>query len=287
MGPRASAAGVVVVAAVVLSGCSGNTATDRGAAASPPTPSTVGGAAEGSSAGVVERPLLLSFTSGAGADGVFSQVWNSGAADLDVTVESWGGGRLETAGSFVGRGARFPAFSRTDPSYAVVRVTNGGPVDALSPGDADFVYGVDVRIDDVTTGSPGDDGDNLLQRGLFEQHAQYKLQVDGGRPTCRVAGLEGEVIASLDLVLEPGQWYRLRCTREANVVGVWAVRLVDGQPASGWVRGAQQGGTGTLVMPPETPLTVGGKLSHEGELMPSSTDQFNGVMDRVYLRILD
>jgi hypothetical protein len=277
----------VLLAAVALTGCSPDTAVDRGGAATAPSPSTASSATEGATPAVVERPLLLSFASGAGADGVFTQVWNSGSADLDVTVETWGGGRLETAGSFAGRGARFPAFSRTDPAYAVLRVTNRGAVDALSPGDADFVYGVDVRIDDVTTGSPGDDGDNVLQRGLFEQHAQYKLQVDGGRPTCRVAGLEGDVIASLDLVLEPGQWYRLRCTREANLVGVAAVRLVDGQPASGWVKAAQQGDTGVLVMPPETPLTVGGKLSHEGDLMPSSTDQFNGVMDRVYLRVLD
>ncbi len=179
---------------------------------------------------------------------------------------------------------RFPAFSATNPGFAILSVVNKGEDDSMSPADEDFSIGADFSIDRVSTGTPADDGDNLFQRGLYEGSSQYKIQIDDGRPSCRIAGLTGEVIVTAKARVTPGTWYRVRCTRHVNTVTLDVGKIPDTGPSSGRPI-SQSAPIGTVIMPPQTPLSVGGKLAEDGTILPASTDQFNGSVDRVLYRV--
>lgn len=228
----------------------------------------------------VERVLMLHFRRG---DDGGLDVSNSWDARVKVATATWGDGDVRAVKSQFGRAAAFPSFARKDAGYAVLSVTNAGVRDALSPGESDFAFGADVYMDKETTGSPADNGDNVLQRGLFEGAAQYKLQVDGGRPSCRVVGLKGDVIVKMDKKLAPESWYRIRCTRRPTYLRLEVTLLTENGPVD-WTPVTRQGLTGAVVLPRHTALAIGGKLAEDGTVIPSSTDQFNGRLDRVFLR---
>jgi hypothetical protein len=67
-------------------------------------------------------------------------------------------------------------------------VENEGATDVLEARLGDFRFGAAFRLDAVSQGSRADNGDNLVQRGLSGDPAQYKLQLDGRVPACRVQG---------------------------------------------------------------------------------------------------
>jgi hypothetical protein len=120
-----------------------------------------------------------------------------------------GAGR-DGAGS--NRAVRFPAHSAaTDAPRAVVRVVPEGP-DALDPGTGRFESGADVVLDATSeSGAVGstDNGDNLVQRGLFDDLSQYKVQLDARRPSCRVKGSAGTVFVTASMSV-PGPPARRR-----------------------------------------------------------------------------
>lgn len=233
-----------------------------------------------------EQVMLLYFQRGRGAGGVLDRVENAGEADLVVGQSTYGGGAVRSVPALYGQGARFPAYADSGAEFAMLRVENAGVSDALSPGERDFSFGADVYMDDVTSGSATDDGDNLIQRGHFEGATQYKLQFDGGRPSCRVEGLAGEVIVEAERALEPEEWYRVRCTRRETYLRL-EVSVLTEEGIDDWVTASRLGRTGPVVMPRSTALSVGGKLAEDGSVIPASTDQFNGVVDRVFLRYYD
>jgi len=215
---------------------------------------------------------------------------NHGDAGLQVTIVSADGGQVVSAAGRTpgdGQSARFPAFDPTDPAArAVVRVTNTEASDRLNPGDGRFEFGTDLTLDaasaDVSPESI-DNGDNAVQRGLYGDVTQYKLELDRRQPACRIKGRAGELRAVAPLLVEPDRWYRVSCKREdATVtVTVWQWNA-DGTmtPRSGTASGP----TGDLTpASPAVPLSVGGKL--EGNSLVSATDQFNGRLDTTYLAI--
>ena len=147
-------------------------------------------------------------------------------------------------------------------------------------------------LDEQTTGSAADNGDNLIARGLFEGAAQYKIQVDDGFLSCRVAGLEGEVMVKARERVQPGEWYRARCTRHVNTVTLDVGKLDESQDPDNrgeldWVSASGTGTTGAVLMASTVPMAVGGKLSGNGKIFPVTTDQFNGSVDRVVYRLLN
>src|SRR5215211_2772628 len=80
---------------------------------------------------------------------------------------------------------RFPAFSAEREAPRLVLVLNPiGASDLLNPGGQDFSFGADLRLNDASSGKGDDNGDNVLQRGLFSDANQYKLQVDKRVPSC-------------------------------------------------------------------------------------------------------
>lgn len=214
----------------------------------------------------------------------------SDAVVADVASRNGGAAqRVDRDATTGDRAARFPAHD-PDPTAprAVVRVVPAaGAGDPLDPGTERFSFGADVAMDEVTA-TPGDgsidDGDNLVQRGLFNAGSQYKLQVDSRRPSCRVQGADGAVFLRSAVTLTPGDWYRMRCERDSDTVTLMVALLDGDEIVDLWITTAE-GPTGDMTPAnPATPLSVGGKLNATGTVT-GDTDQLNGLIDDAWLRI--
>jgi hypothetical protein len=175
---------------------------------------------------------------------------------------------------------RLPAYRASDPRFAVLSVTDQGGANDLAPDLEAFRFGADFALDAQHEGGSADNGNNLVQRGLFGEAAQYKLDVDGGRPGCRVKGTDGVVSVRSSRPVRAGTWYRAWCTRDGSTVTLRVLRLGD---RALWTYRAH-GATGRVVGPAGTALSVGGKLDAPDRISASS-DQFNGVVDNAFLNI--
>lgn len=155
------------------------------------------------------------------------------------------------------------------PTVLVVR--GGGTVGGRGP----LTLVADVRRDP----GPDEDGDNVAQRGLWESGGQVKLQLDGGVPSCVVAGSDGRVVAADDAPVVPGVWYRLICSRVDGVVTLVVHRLDTGERTTA----RAVGDLGAVVLPAAVPLSVGGKVNPGGRLV-TGPDPFAGAVAGVELR---
>jgi hypothetical protein len=239
-------------------------------------------------AGQRERAIGLHFSHTKHGQPV-ETVENSGDLPVYTRVVSTNDGQLIAVPSPFGTGVQTPPFAETSPKFAILAVFNKGSDDLLSPGEQDFIFGADFSIDPVTTGAIVDDGDNLVARGLFESAGQYKLQVDNGKLSCRVAGLRGEVFMKAPVRLEPGEWYRARCLREGDTVSLAVAPITAGETIEDddWSRTKKTGPIGDVLMASTVPLAIGGKLAPDGRMFSTTTDQFNGKFDRVVYRLLN
>jgi len=233
-----------------------------------------------------QSALVLTFEDDPGVGDVLTSLVNSGTASVSVrTVTSGDGAAVGRAGYPDGGAVRLPAYSASDPGYAIVSVTNRGDGDPFSPGPDSFSFGADFSLDAESSGTDADNGDNLLQRGLYDATGQYKIQLDGGRPSCRVMGSAGGVSVKASTRVVPGRWYRVWCTRRGDTVTLeLGVVRTDGSVSFGSV--SDDAEIGSVLLPRRTPLSVGGKLNADGTLTRSATDQFNGSVDRVFYRLL-
>jgi hypothetical protein len=224
------------------------------------------------------------------SDGTFTNPLNSGSAELSVEVQAIDGGELvrrdrASAGNGAARTPRHDAAA--DAPRAVVDVVDQTGPDNLDPARRGFTFGAYFKLDATSEeAQPGssDNGDNLVQRGLYNAAAQYKLQVDHHQVLCRIKGRAGAVAASTAVPIHSGVWYRARCTRSHHTVTV----SVTSRNANGDRTHTRTTATGpTGVVSPEVrsvPLSIGGKLSPDGSIT-GSTDQFNGHIDNVVVRI--
>lgn len=215
------------------------------------------------------------------------EIDQDGSAAVDVAVATMnGGGVITEAGPSGGTAFEFPAYD--DPSLgrrAVIRVVNAGREDLLEPEGADFEFGAEFRRDDISTGDRTDNGDNLIQRGLFGDGAQYKIDIDKETPACRIEGADGVIQVRASIEVLPGKWYAVRCARRGAEVELTVMEYAAG----GWSRrsvDSQSGAIGTISWDePELPLSVGGKLTRVGEVVERASDQFNGAIANPYLSI--
>jgi hypothetical protein len=237
-----------------------------------------------------EQLVLLDFDDGATPVGaILPTVPNSGTAVVHDELVTVGGGRVRRVeGLDGGYAARFPAFDEGDPAGALLLLRPLGERDVLSPGNADFGLGADVMLDAQTAShdeASTDVGDIVLQRGFALDPVQLKLQVDGGRPSCRVAGAGGEAVAKADATLDPDRWYRVACERRGDELTIRWQALDDAEdPGTTTTVTAR---TGSVDFPRGVPMTVGGKSDQDGRAVLSSSDQFNGALDNVWFDVLD
>lgn len=202
-----------------------------------------------------------------------------GSIPVVVGVSRLDGGQLRVGPNlWGGKGLRFPAYDgRTAPPRAIVRVTHEARSgDPFAPRSNDFEFSIYFKKDANSAGTAVDDGDNLMQRGLASEPAQYKLEVDRDRPSCTIKGDRGQVIVTSSVTVNPALWYQARCSRTGSTVQL-VVREHREDGSVRTVKSTRSGTIGSLIWPRgETPIAIGGKLAYNGAVIRSATDQFNG-----------
>lgn len=229
---------------------------------------------------------------GTPAGAQLTTVTSDGTSAVDVVLLTSKGGTVVARSTTAtgGMSADFPAYDGSRGGVrAVVVATNRGATDALTPGAGPFTFGSDFKLDSVNRGTSYDNGNNLVQRGLYSDTSQYKLQVDSGKASCRVAGDRGALMVTSSVRIVAGSWYRVTCSREEVATGDRvAIRVLalaaDGTRGAVTTSTSAAGTIGTLSFALGTPLSVGGKLVSAGAIADSA-DQFNGVVDNVRLDI--
>ena len=205
----------------------------------------------------------------------------TGDTTVGISVAALSGGSTKVVAgpdSALPRAVQFPAYVRSGTyPRAVVRLaqTSG---DALSPGSSDFEYGAVFRLNALSSGRSIDNGNNLFQRGLYADRAQFKLQIDHGYPSCLVKGSAGRVFAKSSVKVTPDTWYRATCSRVGSRVTVAVTRY----GAATTVTKGVSGSSGTLTFGSSVRASIGGKLTSSGAVV-SSTDQFNGAVARAWV----
>lgn len=191
-----------------------------------------------------------------------------------------------SAGCFLDEIAQVPACVVAEDA-AIARVTGDGPAisfpspgegtavlkiaaaDRFNPGGRDFAVEVLVRLD------PGErtHGENVIQKGHYSGHGQWKVQVDEGLPSCRIAGRrDGRRVAAIALgpSIEGAGWVRLRCER---VAGRLSLTVGDRAPVYAPNNAA-------MDIANDDELTIGGRLPGAPD-----NDQFHGDVDGVRLEL--
>ena len=227
--------------------------------------------------------LFLDFN---GRTGATPNLYSSGTAPVTTAIASSEGGTIVgVKHPGAGRAARFEPFDDEAPAeLAVLVIRPDGDDDPFAPGGDPFSFGAAFRLDRQSQGSDVDDGNNLIQRGLFDDDAQYKLQIDDQRISCRVTGSAGSVLVQATSDLRTARWHRTRCTRKDRTVVLRLVRRTsDGVVRHRW---SGSGDIGDLAFTGAPPLAVGGKINNAGDVVESSSDQFNGRVDNVFFRRL-
>jgi hypothetical protein len=185
----------------------------------------------------------------------------------DLSPVARHGGAITTVAHAGGSALAFPPPCPTEPCprIALRAVTSGD----LNPGSRPLRYGASVRLAANETTK----GENVLQKGYSARGSQYKLQIDGaaGRPSCvLVDDRRPQIHLAMSTVsAADGRWHTLECRR----AGASLTILVDGVR-----RGATVVPAG-LTVRNGIPLSVGGKGSF------ADNDQFQGMLDEVWVSI--
>ncbi|TDU87105.1 laminin G domain protein [Kribbella voronezhensis] len=221
--------------------------------------------------------LLITFDDQEQGSAAGRDIIGEGSAAAEISLLS----RNKQKATFVaghqgGIALRTPPYSgESSGSFSALRIE---PEEWLSPGLSDFTFGADVRLDAKSNGTAIDNGDNVMQRGLYADAAQYKIQVDKHHASCVIRGTDGAVVVKSKALLTSSKWYRLTCHRSDKTVKLTVQNLETNQPPETLEK---TGPIGTLDMIGSEPLSVGAKIGEDGEIIGSSTDQFNGLLDNI------
>ncbi|MEU4559365.1 LamG-like jellyroll fold domain-containing protein [Actinoplanes sp. NPDC023936] len=184
-----------------------------------------------------------------------------------LRVLSFGGGRVRPVAHGPGNALAFPG-KCTDTACPHVVLQSTTSAD-LNPGSRDLSYGADVLLPPGQTST----GQNVLQKGYSRTSSQYKLQIDGaaGHPSCVLVDEFRPTIriARSRISTADGRWHRIRCQRTGDRLDIY----VDGVPY-GWTSVPA-----ALSVRNNRPLSIGAKGAYR------DNDQFNGVLDNVWVRI--
>ena len=247
-----------------------------------PSCGTAAGAESDGTAGATtvappDPQLLLTFDDQEPGSAVGRDIQGEGSAAAEVSLLGLGKQKAAFGKGRQGSIAlRMPAYSGTaGGSFSALRIE---PEEWLSPGLSDFTFGADIKLDALSNGTAIDNGDNVMQRGLYADAAQYKIQVDKHHASCVVRGADGAVVVKSKALLNPSKWYRLTCHRSDKTVKLMVQDLDSIQQPEATEK---TGPIGSLDMIGSEPLSVGAKIGDDGEIIGSSTDQFNGWLDNI------
>ena len=221
------------------------------------------GAAVGPSAHASTRPVSAAWYTFDGARPLADLSGNG----RDLTPVSRHGGTFTAVAHGAGSALAFPPPCATEPCPRIaLRALHAG---GLNPGRRPIRYGASVRLsaDDTTKGQ------NVLQKGYSARGSQYKLQIDGwaGRPSCvLVDDLRPEIHVAVSAVtVADDRWHTLECRRAGDRLTI----LVDG------VR------RGSALVPADLSVRNGIPFSVGGKGVGADNDQFQGILDEVWVEI--
>lgn len=251
---------VAIAAAAVLAA----TATGTGAVAAP----SPGGEVRLRYTGALLDPATVADSSGEARHGVIST--GGGGA---VTSEPGPDGD-----AFL----RFPGGSCTVTLPCPQAIVTPSATDELRPGAARFTYGADIRL---TEPPPAEAGMNVFQFGAAgDGLSQWKLQVDGGRPSCRWSDGTTAVLLPAggeDFTLAVGRWYRVSCWRLSGKA--FMIRVDDPEVGAPVVPpGVAVARMGGIL--PAGQAVIGGKRIRATQ-SDVDTDQFHGDLDNITYRV--
>lgn len=204
---------------------------------------------------------------------------NRGASSIGFEVLSLGGGSVGVVDDGKGgRALRLPSHGGAARAY--LATTKTSDLAGLTPRWRDFAFSARFNLDQTSSGSASDNGDNLIQRGLWNTTGQYKIELDRSRVTCRVKGAAGAVQVTNPKVIQRGQWHTARCERSGGKITV-----VVTSPNGERVKASRTGKIGDVAFPQHIKLSAGGKVGGDGKPLASASDQFNGAIDNIHVRV--
>jgi hypothetical protein len=184
-----------------------------------------------------------------------------------LRVVSAQGGRVRPVAHGRGTAIAFPGKCTTQVCPHVA-LQSGDSAD-LNPGTRDIAFGADVLLTPGQTGP----GQNVVQKGYSATSSQYKLQIDGaaGHPSCVLVDVRRPAIRMVRsaVTIADSNWHRVRCQRVGTRLEVYVDNVLRGRttvPAD-------------LNVYNDLPLSIGAKGAYR------DNDQFNGVLDNVWVRI--
>jgi hypothetical protein len=248
----------------------------------------------GSAPSTTEGPeIRITFVGSPGTPLEAAGVHVAGNVSTSTELASTHGGRLVArtvdAPGVETVAAEFPALDAAPgaPASAVL-VRSVGTDDRLDPGTRDFAFGADVQLAETSESAvvgSSDNGNNVVQKGLYLDSSQYKLQIDHGFASCRVAGSEGDLSVKSQVRIEPGEWYRLACARSEDGVTI-SIAELDSADGEALDRQVVHGDSGNVdILERSRYLSVGAKIQADGTIPTSTTDQFNGLIAAVFVEI--
>jgi hypothetical protein len=177
------------------------------------------------------------------------------------------GGRTRTVNHGPGKALAFPR-KCGKPKCARV-VLQAGSAEDLNPGTAPIVFGASVRLSRKQTTK----GQNVVQKGYSAGGSQYKLQIDGaaGKPSCAMVGDLSPRIHRVrsSVTVADRRWHTVECRRVGTLLGIF----VDGVPR------------GAVAVPQELSVTNSAPLSLGGKGGYQNNDQFQGILDDVWVAV--
>lgn len=217
---------------------------------------------------------------------------NLSAAKLGVTkpgvvVESLvaGGAKTTYGAGASGAGLVLPTHAQTKAGQRMILVMRPvSSADPLNPGSRSFDFGADIKLESRSGDNAGDNGDNVLQRGLYGDYSQFKLQVDKRVPSCTVKSGPTRLFVKSKVKLGNG-WHRVGCSYRSGKLSLSVAGITGTTVAAAKVT-TVAGTVKPLSFGLKTPVSVGGKFGANGKIVISNPDQFNGVLDNIYLDVL-
>ncbi|MDI6100469.1 LamG domain-containing protein [Actinoplanes sp. NEAU-A12] len=212
-------------------------------------------------------PPVVEMTAHYGFNGRSGSIIDESGNGHTLRVLSFQGGRVRAVAHGPGTALAFPG-KCTDRVCPHVALQSGDSAD-LNPGTRDIAFGADVLL------APGQtsQGQNVLQKGYSTTSSQYKLQIDGaaGHPSCVLVDVRRTAIRVVrsSVTIADGRWHRVRCERTGTRLEIYVDDLPRGRttlPAG-------------LNVSNDLPLSIGAKGAYR------DNDQFNGVLDNVWVRI--
>lgn len=226
------------------------------------------------------------------SDGSAAEPLSARTAPTKQSLVTTNSGTVVGVPSFGGSGdaGDYPQYSgAANGPRAVVSMVNTTDTDEMTPLAKRFFFGADINSDAVSTGTKYDNGNNIFQRGLYGDRAQYKLQIDHGYAMCRVKGDKGSIALTSKFLMPAGEWFRVRCYRLVHSTGnqLWLeIAPINQDGSLGPVVRSKSGikWIGRLAFTFDTPVSIGGKLISATQIH-AQPDQFNGLIDNPVLDV--